>query len=95
MVILKVGIGLFSERLFYFCFGFFLLLIFFFLQCCQGFSLFCCCFLIKLSTILKGNILIKVAVVKEIFMARLGSISNDLEVFFEAIYPYSSHLKLK
>lgn len=94
MVILKVGIGLFSERLFY-LFGFFLFIDLFPPQCCQGFSLFCCCFLIKLSTILKGNILIKVTVVKEIFMARLGSISNDLEVFFKAIYPYSGHLKLK
>lgn len=32
MVILKVGIGLFSERLFLVCFDFFLLLIFFFLN---------------------------------------------------------------
>lgn len=89
MVILKVGIGLLSEKVF------FPFIDFFFPQCCQGFSLFCCCFLIKLSTILKGNILIKAAVVKEIFMARLGSISNDLEVFFEAIYPYSGYLKPK
>lgn len=95
MVILKVGIGLFSERLFYLFGVFFLFIDLLPSQCCQGFSLFCCCFLIKLPAILKGNILIKVTVVKEIFMARLGSISNYLEVFFKAIYPYSGHLKLK
>lgn len=93
MVILKVGIGLFSERLFYLFGVFFFLLIFFPLNVAKVSH--CCCFLIKLSTILKGNILIKVTVVKEIFMARLGSISNDLGVFFKAIYPYSGHLKLK
>lgn len=66
----------------------------YFFKCCQRFSLFCCCFFIKLPAILKGNI--KVTVVKETFMTRLGSIPNDLEeVFFEAIYLYSGHFKLK
>lgn len=65
-----------------------------FFKCCQGFSLFCCCFFTKLPAILKGNI--KVTVEKETFMARLGSIPNDLEeVIFEAIYPHSGHFKLK